>query len=73
MGSKIEAALGAVRPGSKCNACVVVGGHDFNAIRSIVGGLVGEEPKGTLFVTPGTQLFDIACAEQEAEQVRFVS
>ena len=73
MGSKIESALRAVEPGSKCNACIVVGGQDFNAIRSIVGKNVEGgfgEPKGTMFATPGTQLFDIACAELEAEKVR---
>ena len=37
MGAKIEAALGAVRAGSKCNACVVVGGDDLNAVMSLVG------------------------------------
>jgi len=75
MGSKIEAALRAVEPGSKCNACIVVGGQDFDAIRSIVGKNVEGgfgEPKGTLFATPGTQLFDIACAEVEAEKVNAV-
>jgi len=69
MGAKIEAALGAVKPGSLCNACVVVGGDDLNAIRSIVGKHLDGEPKGTLFVTPGTKLFDIACDEEIAEKV----
>ena len=69
MGSKIEAALSAVKPGSLCNACVVVGGDDLNAIRSIVGKHLDGEPKGTLFVTPGTKLFDIACDEEIAEKV----
>lgn len=63
MGAKIDAALGAVKPGSKCNACIVVGGHDLDAIRSTVGNMVCPQPKGTLFVTPGTQLYDLAAKE----------
>ena len=70
MGAKISAALGAVESGSNCTACVVVGGDDLDAIRSIVGRRPKDcEPKGTLFVTPGTQLHDIACAEEEADKV----
>jgi hypothetical protein len=65
MGAKIDAALGAVKPGSKCNACVVVGGHDLDAIRGTVGSKVFFEAKGTLFATVGTQLFEIAAKEVE--------
>ena len=70
MGAKIDAALSAVKVGSTCNACVVVGGHDLDAIRSIVGRTgAGKDAKGTLFVTPGTHLYDIASAEVVAERV----
>jgi delta-1-pyrroline-5-carboxylate synthetase len=65
MGAKIDAALSSVKPGSKCNACIVVGGHDLDAIRGTVGKLVLPVPKGTLFATPGTQLFEIAATEVE--------
>lgn len=71
MGAKIDAALGAVKPGSKCNACIVVGGHDLDAIRSTVGTMVCPQPKGTLFVTPGTQLYDVAAKEVETLVVSF--
>lgn len=71
MGAKIDAALGAVKPGSKCNACIVVGGHDLDAIRSTVGTMVCPKPKGTLFVTPGTQLYDLAAKEVDALVVSF--
>lgn len=76
MGAKIEAALNAVKPGSACNACVVVGGDDLNAIRAILGRKFSPsfgEPKGTLFITPGTQLYELACAELEAEKVRSIA
>ena len=70
MGAKIAAALGAVEAGSTCNACVVIGGDDLNAIRSIVGRRPKDyAPKGTLFVTPGTQLHELASEEEEAEKV----
>jgi len=71
MGAKIEAALNAVKPGSACNACVVVGGDDLNAIRAILGKKFSPsfgEPKGTLFITPGTQLYALACAELEVQK-----
>lgn len=70
MGAKIEAAIGAVEPGSNCNACVIVNGNDLNAIRSIVGRKSSEnaDAKGTLFATPGTQLYDIAKAECQAKK-----
>lgn len=63
MGAKIDAALGAVKPGSKCNACVVVGGHDLDAIRGTIGTMVPPEIKGTLFATVDTQLYEIAAKE----------
>lgn len=71
MGAKIDAAVNAVKTGSKCNACIVADGHDLDAIRSTVGSHVPESgPKGTLFVTPGTQLYNIALAERSVEKVR---
>jgi delta-1-pyrroline-5-carboxylate synthetase len=70
MGAKIDAALGAVKPGSKCNACVVVGGHDLDAIRCTVGKKISPQPKGTLFATPGTQLYELAAKEVEPLVVR---
>ena len=76
MGAKIEAALNAVKPGSACNACVVVGGDDLNAIRAILGKKFSPsfgEPKGTLFITPGTQLYALACAELEVQKVRSIA
>ena len=70
MGAKISAALGAVEAGSNCTACVVVGGDDLDAIRSIVGRRPKDcPPKGTLFVTPGTRLHELASAEEHAEKV----
>jgi delta-1-pyrroline-5-carboxylate synthetase len=69
MKAKIDAALGAVRAGSKCNACVVVGGDDLNAVRSLVGRKHDPElgpPKGTLFATPGTHLYVMAEDELES-------
>lgn len=66
MGAKIDAALSSVKPGSKCNACIVVGGHDLDAIRGTVGSMVMTSPKGTLFATPGTQLYEIAANEVDA-------
>ncbi len=73
MGAKIQAAINAVKPGTKCNACVVVGGNDLNAIRALLGRNTGSEfgePKGTLFLTPGSKLHEIACEEVEAAKVR---
>ena len=77
MASKIEAAQFAVSPGSKCRACVVVNGNDLSAIRSLVSteyefgkkkeGKEEQQPKGTLFVTPGSEL-----EAQALEDVRHI-
>lgn len=56
MGSKIDAALGAVAPGSACTACVVAAGSDLNSIRSTFGPDDSHGSKGTLFCTPGSNL-----------------
>ena len=59
MAAKIDAAAGAVLPGSACTACVVAAGCDLNTIRSILGREYKPEygkPKGTLFATPGSDL-----------------
>jgi len=39
MSAKIAAAVDAVKPGHelKCNACIIVGGHDLNIIRDVLG------------------------------------
>ena len=69
MASKIEAARFAVSPGSQCRACVVVSGCDLSAIRALANSDYemeeGEEPKGTLFVTPGSEL-----EEQALEDIK---
>jgi len=67
MSAKIEAALSAVKPGSRCNACVVAAGSDLNVIRGILSPTYDpsshsplphhqNSPKGTLFITPDTDL-----------------
>ena len=78
MASKIEAAQFAVSPGSQCRACVVVSGHDFSAIRAIASrdyDAAEEEdggPKGTLFVTPGSELEQQALEDMKVIEVSFV-
>ena len=65
MASKIDAAMSAVAPGSSCGACVVAAGSDLNSIRAVLG----PKPmpsKGTLFVTPGSELEKQA--QSEADQ-----
>lgn len=75
MASKIEAAQFAVSPGSQCRACVVVSGHDFSAIRAIASrdyDAAEEEdsgPKGTLFVTPGSELEQQALEDMKVIEV----
>jgi delta-1-pyrroline-5-carboxylate synthetase len=56
MGSKIDAASAAVRPGAMCSACVVASGSDLNAIRAILGSDPKYGTRGTLFCTPGSDL-----------------
>ncbi len=56
MGSKIDAALGAVAPGSACTACVIAAGSDLNSIRSTFGPDDSLGSRGTLFCTPGSKL-----------------
>ena len=56
MASKIDAATSAVKPGSKCNACVVASGADLNAVRAVLGRQNLYGTKGTLFCTPDTPL-----------------
>lgn len=68
MQAKIAAATMAVMPGSNCTACVVAGGTDLTAIRSILGkNAEMEQPRGTLFCTPGSDLEKQAMAEQAVE------
>jgi len=56
MGSKIDAALAAVQPGSSCRACVVASGSDLNCIRAVLGKDPKFGPRGTLFCTPGSDM-----------------
>eukprot|EP00566_Odontella_aurita_P004847 CAMPEP_0113584190 /NCGR_PEP_ID=MMETSP0015_2-20120614/32963_1 /TAXON_ID=2838 /ORGANISM="Odontella" /LENGTH=806 /DNA_ID=CAMNT_0000489207 /DNA_START=243 /DNA_END=2663 /DNA_ORIENTATION=+ /assembly_acc=CAM_ASM_000160 len=70
MSSKIDAALAAVEPGSRCNACVVAAGSDLDTIRATLSQKYDPSfgaPRGTLFVTPGTDLEVQALKEQKAE------
>mmetsp|Transcript_15710 Transcript_15710/g.22989 ORF Transcript_15710/g.22989 Transcript_15710/m.22989 type:complete len:787 (+) Transcript_15710:133-2493(+) len=71
MSSKIKAARQAVKSGSKTAACVVASGADLNCIRSIFSPTYESSygvPKGTLFVTPGTELEKQAILEMEADE-----
>ena len=63
--------LTASPPHSDRKSLIVVGGHDLDAIRSTVGTMVCPQPKGTLFVTPGTQLYDLAAKEVDTLVVSF--
>ena len=66
MQAKIDAAVGAVEPGSACTACVVASGSDLEAVRSILSKAydpTNKVPKGTLFATPGSDLEQQAIAE----------
>ena len=72
MASKIDAATNAVAPGSKCSACVVASGADLNTIRSILGPEYKYGTKGTLFVTPGSDLERQALKELKEAQVSSV-
>lgn len=63
MSSKIEAATSAVKPGSHCSACVVAAGSDLNSVRAILGNDPKYGVKGTLFVTPGSELEKQALAD----------
>jgi hypothetical protein len=73
MASKIEAAQFAVSPGSQCRACVVVSGNDLNAIRALANSEYeledDSQPKGTLFVTPGSELEKQALEDIKAIEV----
>lgn len=73
MASKIEAARFAVSPGSQCRACVVVSGNDLNAIRALANSEYeledDSQPKGTLFVTPGSELEQQAVEDIKAIEV----
>eukprot|EP00593_Proboscia_inermis_P015729 CAMPEP_0171306166 /NCGR_PEP_ID=MMETSP0816-20121228/16130_1 /TAXON_ID=420281 /ORGANISM="Proboscia inermis, Strain CCAP1064/1" /LENGTH=74 /DNA_ID=CAMNT_0011787571 /DNA_START=1 /DNA_END=222 /DNA_ORIENTATION=+ len=64
----------AVKKGSRCYACVVACGNDLDAVRSVLGPVYKEEfgAKGTLFVTPGTELEKQAAKEsaEEAEAAK---
>ena len=68
MSAKIDAARSAVRVGSYCAACVIAAGSDLNSIRSVLSPSYQkqdpkEQPKGTLFATPGSDLEKLAVEE----------
>jgi delta-1-pyrroline-5-carboxylate synthetase len=70
MSSKIEAASFAVSPGSRCTACVVAAGSDLNSIRAILGPDPKYGSKGTLFVSPGSDLEKQALQDFATSEVR---
>jgi delta-1-pyrroline-5-carboxylate synthetase len=65
MGSKIDAAVSAVRVGSNCGACIIAAGSDLNSIRATFGRSKVYQPRGTLFCTPGSDLERLAIMEEE--------
>ena len=69
MASKIEAATSAVRVGAKCRACVVASGADLNSIRAILGPTQKYGTKGTLFVTPSSDLEAQAIQDEKDQEV----
>ena len=71
MKAKIDAASHAVKPGSSCTACVVASGSDLDSIRAILGKSYNPRfgCKGTLFVTPGTDLWEQGLKEVKATAV----
>lgn len=73
MRSKLDAAMGAVAPGSRCSACVVAAGHDLNSIRALLGrattASTSEAAKGTLFVTPNSDLEKQAIQDYQPQQL----
>lgn len=71
MASKIGAATSAVAPGSHCTACVVASGSDLNSIRGILGRSQKHASRGTLFVTPGSDLEKQATADMDANEVGY--
>lgn len=68
MASKIGAASAAVAPGSRCNACVVAAGSDLNSIRAILGQDPKYGTKGTMFVTPESDLEHQAILDAKAAE-----
>eukprot|EP00586_Coscinodiscus_wailesii_P002264 CAMPEP_0172492344 /NCGR_PEP_ID=MMETSP1066-20121228/23458_1 /TAXON_ID=671091 /ORGANISM="Coscinodiscus wailesii, Strain CCMP2513" /LENGTH=126 /DNA_ID=CAMNT_0013261905 /DNA_START=52 /DNA_END=428 /DNA_ORIENTATION=+ len=71
MASKIKAAITAVQEGSNCRACIIASGYDHDSIRSIFSSKYDPkfgEPKGTLFLTPGSDLEAQAIQENMMEE-----
>eukprot|EP00586_Coscinodiscus_wailesii_P004779 CAMPEP_0172481264 /NCGR_PEP_ID=MMETSP1066-20121228/6989_1 /TAXON_ID=671091 /ORGANISM="Coscinodiscus wailesii, Strain CCMP2513" /LENGTH=711 /DNA_ID=CAMNT_0013243375 /DNA_START=475 /DNA_END=2610 /DNA_ORIENTATION=+ len=72
MSAKITAASSAVEEGSNCRACIIAAGSDLNAIRAILSPWYepakDEKSKGTLFLTPGSDLEAQAIQECMAEK-----
>jgi len=72
MQAKINAAVDAVKPGSKCNACVIGSGVDLNCIRATLGEKFDPKfgsPKGTLFATTNSYIEKEAMKEVESSSV----
>ena len=71
MGAKIDAALNAVKPGSSCIGCIIASGTDLNCIRAVFHPNFDADygpPKGTLFVTQGTTLYQQASLDLSTEK-----
>jgi glutamate 5-kinase len=70
MAAKIGAASSAVKPGSRCSACVVAAGSDLDSIRAVLGRNPEYKSRGTLFVTPGSNLEKQAIIDVMSTEVR---
>lgn len=71
MAAKIDAAINSVKPGSECTACIVVSGSDYDCIRAILGkkhNAAFGPPKGTLFATPDSAVYNLASEECKKDQ-----
>jgi len=74
MAAKIDAAISAVKPGSSCSACVIAGGHDLDTVSAVLDENFDSStggPRGTLFVTPGSDLYEQAKLEFETAMVSY--
>jgi len=70
MGAKIDAATSAVAEGSNCEACIIASGSDLNSIRAILGPEPRFEAKGTLFLTPCSEIEKQTIEELDVAKVR---
>lgn len=72
MAAKIDAAMSAVKPGSSCSACIIAGGHDLDTVSAVLDEKFDSyagSPRGTLFATPGSDLYEQAKLELETAMV----